>query len=29
MDSSFWKTFVLGGAGAFVLLVVLHRLGWE
>lgn len=29
MDSTFWKTFALGGVGAFVLLVVLHRLGWE
>jgi len=29
MDNAFWKTFVLGGAGAFVLLVLLHKLGWE
>jgi len=29
MNSSFWKTFVLGGAAAAALFVVLHKLGWE
>lgn len=29
MDSSFWKTFALGGVAALALFVVLHKLGWE